>query len=105
MQRYWLLLYLTWFACHICKLNILVLIIIWLACGKGYTGPTCKIKCPFPSYGVDCQMICNCTDKECNPANGCNNLSTGVHTFLIALYLECHLQLYTNVKIVIYNIF
>lgn len=47
-----------------------------LPCGKGYRGTSCEDKCPFPSYGVDCQMICNCTDEDCDPANGCNNSST-----------------------------
>lgn len=63
------------------------LIIILLACGKGYRGNSCAGKCPFPSYGVDCQMICNCIEEDCDPANGCNNPSTGVHIFLIALNL------------------
>lgn len=47
-------------------------------------------------------MICHCTDKECDHANGCNNSSTGVYMFLITLYLVCHLQLYTNVCKVLY---
>lgn len=67
----------------------------WLTCGKGYRGNTdctCEEKCPFPSYGVYCQMKCNCIDEDCDSANGCNNSLTGVHIFLIALNLMCHLK-------------
>lgn len=60
-------------------------------------GPNCESECPFPSYGEGCQMICNCIEKVCDPANGCYNSSTGVHMFLIALNLVCHLQFYTKV--------
>uniref|UniRef100_A0A8W8M4T1 EGF-like domain-containing protein n=1 Tax=Magallana gigas TaxID=29159 RepID=A0A8W8M4T1_MAGGI len=45
-------------------------------CGKGFRGNSCEEKCPFPSYGVDCQMKCNCIDKDCDPAYGCKNSST-----------------------------
>lgn len=65
-------------------------------------GPNCEIRCPFPSYGEGCQMICNCIEKDCDPANGCNNSSTGVHMFLMALNLVCHLQFYINVRKVLY---
>lgn len=77
--------------------TILFPIITWLACGKGYTGPNCDIKCPYPLYGVDCQMRCNCIEKVCDPVNGCNITSTGVYMFLIELNLVCHLPFYTKV--------
>ncbi|XP_065929791.1 multiple epidermal growth factor-like domains protein 6 isoform X1 [Magallana gigas] len=47
-----------------------------IPCDKGYMGPNCEIRCLFPSYGEGCQMICNCIEKDCDPANGCNNSST-----------------------------
>lgn len=48
-----------------------------ISCGKGYMGPNCETKCPYPSYGEVCQMSCNCIDKNCDPVNGCNQwLST-----------------------------
>lgn len=47
------------------------------ACDKGYTGHNCEDVCPFPSYGLDCQSICNCAETQCNPVNGCNGYLTG----------------------------
>eukprot|EP00105_Crassostrea_gigas_P044454 XP_019928602.1 PREDICTED: uncharacterized protein LOC105342502 [Crassostrea gigas] len=47
-----------------------------IPCDKGYMGPNCESECPFPSYGEGCQMICNCIEKVCDPANGCYNSST-----------------------------
>lgn len=72
--------------------------IICLACDKGYTGPDCAMRCPFPSYGEGCQMKCTCFDKICDLVNGCNITSSDIlHVFLIAFFLMCHLQLYINV--------
>lgn len=49
------------------------------ACGKGYTGLNCEIKCPYPLYGKGCQMRCDCIDEVCDPVNGCSQwLSTGI---------------------------
>lgn len=48
-----------------------------LPCAKGYTGLSCEIKCPFPSYGNGCQSKCNCISKDCDPTNGCGHLSRG----------------------------
>lgn len=65
-------------------------IIFCQACGKGHTGFNCEIKCPYPLYGEDCQMRCDCIDKVCDPVNGCNQwLSTGIDMILISLYLIC----------------
>lgn len=55
---------------------------ILIACEKGYIGPNCKIKCPFPLYGFHCQMICNCIAKYCDPVNGCERSTTGMQMFL-----------------------
>lgn len=49
--------------------------IFWIyiisGCDKGYTGQRCEVVCPLPTYGVDCQSICNCTETNCNPVDGC----------------------------------
>lgn len=42
-------------------------------CEKGYTGENCENACPFPSYGLDCQSVCNCTELFCDHVNGCGN--------------------------------
>lgn len=44
-----------------------------VACEKGYTGENCENACPFPTYGLDCQSICNCTELFCDHVNGCGN--------------------------------
>lgn len=57
-------------------------IIVFIACYKGYTVPNCKMKCPFPSYGVDCQMKCDCINKDCDHVNVCKRPTTGMQIFL-----------------------
>lgn len=44
-----------------------------LACQKRYTGQNCDVACPYPSYGLDCQTICNCAKLFCDHVNGCRN--------------------------------
>lgn len=45
-------------------------------CEEGYTGKNCEIVCPFPSYGLDCQSICNCAETTCDHVNGCRGYSS-----------------------------
>lgn len=44
-----------------------------LACEPGYSGVNCKLKCPFPLYGSECQMRCTCKAEHCDFANGCKS--------------------------------
>lgn len=37
-----------------------------LACKPGYIGINCTRVCPYPLYGVDCQMLCNCSKNLCD---------------------------------------
>lgn len=32
----------------------------------------CK-KCPYPSFGTDCQYICDCQNETCNHITGCQD--------------------------------
>nr|XP_022294803.1 multiple epidermal growth factor-like domains protein 10 [Crassostrea virginica] len=42
-------------------------------CPKGYFGD-CSKQCIPPTYGEDCQHLCNCTDgDDCHFANGCSH--------------------------------
>lgn len=47
-----------------------------LECMAGYTGLNCTIRCPYPSYGVNCQGTCNCSEEDCDVSTGCE-LTTG----------------------------
>lgn len=49
-----------------------------IPCDKGFTGNNCNVICPFPSYGLDCQSICNCTETSCNPVDGCTGQTTKI---------------------------
>lgn len=40
-------------------------------CPLGYYGNECSEKCFPPTYGEDCQSLCNCPVKECHFVNGC----------------------------------
>jgi hypothetical protein len=40
-------------------------------CPDGYFGPSCEQLCPYPTFGKDCQMECNCSKKVCSPRLGC----------------------------------
>ncbi|XP_062622068.1 multiple epidermal growth factor-like domains protein 10 [Saccostrea cucullata] len=42
-------------------------------CETGFTGLSCEIKCPYPSYGIQCRQLCNCSEIFCNFSYGCND--------------------------------
>lgn len=46
------------------------------ACDKGYSGQNCEDMCHFPTYGLDCQSICYCTETQCDPVDGCKGHSS-----------------------------
>lgn len=46
-------------------------------CISGYTGPNCTSICPYPTYGDNCQHICDCSKDECDFSSGCNSLTSG----------------------------
>eukprot|EP00105_Crassostrea_gigas_P020980 XP_011439940.1 PREDICTED: multiple epidermal growth factor-like domains protein 11 [Crassostrea gigas] len=48
-------------------------------CPGGYTGDSCHIPCPFPSYGPKCQQECHtCFETSCDHVHGCPmNSSSG----------------------------
>ncbi|XP_056013746.1 cell death abnormality protein 1-like [Ostrea edulis] len=45
-------------------------------CSPGYTGNNCDIPCRYPSYGVSCQLECNCTEGNCHFQTGCIDHTT-----------------------------
>lgn len=65
------------------------------ACVKGFTGHNCNVICPCPAYGLDCQSICNCTEKSCDPGDGCIGHTTEngiVRNKLFPPILQCILK-------------
>ncbi|XP_065926830.1 protein draper isoform X2 [Magallana gigas] len=40
-------------------------------CSAGLTGNNCSIQCRYPSFGNNCQSICNCNNSSCNAVTGC----------------------------------
>ncbi|XP_052683912.1 multiple epidermal growth factor-like domains protein 10 [Crassostrea angulata] len=49
-----------------------------IPCKEGYTGKNCTLVCPFPSYGLNCQSACGCSDEDCNYVTGCGHHVRGV---------------------------
>ncbi|XP_056013988.1 uncharacterized protein LOC130052595 [Ostrea edulis] len=41
------------------------------SCIKGYTGLLCDKKCPFPTFGKECQSTCSCGFETCDHIYGC----------------------------------
>lgn len=41
------------------------------ACLDGFIGEECKISCPYPAYGRNCDLNCDCEEKYCNVSMGC----------------------------------
>lgn len=37
----------------------------------------CDVKCPFPSYGNECQLRCTCEETDCDFVNGCRRSLNG----------------------------
>lgn len=48
----------------------------------GFNGINCTEKCPFPTYGNICQMLCKCNKDQCDVSTGCSTLSEGILDFL-----------------------
>ena len=49
-----------------------------LECMTGYTGFNCTIRCPFPSYGDNCQGNCTCSKEDCDVSTGCRTVTTKI---------------------------
>ncbi|XP_056013530.1 multiple epidermal growth factor-like domains protein 10 [Ostrea edulis] len=45
------------------------------ACCSGYTGSDCELPCRYPSYGVGCQLQCECEKNVCHHIKGCKTYS------------------------------
>lgn len=75
-------------------------------CIKGYTGESCRHKCPYPRFGSFCHEKCDCIKLLCNHIYGCKKLqvvllvSLGntvknnvlIHTLVLAAKKAAHVQ-------------
>lgn len=59
-------------------LFIYLFIYLKIACAVGFKGHDCGIKCTFPTYGQDCQMICFCSKKDCDFVTECRRSLKGI---------------------------
>lgn len=69
---------------------ICVIAILYPACKWGYRGTDCETKCLFPSYGEDCQFICNCNKTDCDHAVGCKGINIK-NTWILFCVYSCFL--------------
>lgn len=47
---------------------------MFLECRNGRIGHYCEVSCPYPNYGKECQLQCQCIEKLCDPATGCKSM-------------------------------
>lgn len=59
----------------------------------GFNGINCTEKCPFPTYGKRCQMLCKCNKDQCDASTGCSSNFDGI-PFFIRNVVSIHLYLY-----------
>lgn len=50
---------------------------LFLECMPGFSGENCSSTCPYPTYGRDCQELCNCSKDICDVFTGCQRFTTG----------------------------
>uniref|UniRef100_A0A8W8JLB4 Uncharacterized protein n=1 Tax=Magallana gigas TaxID=29159 RepID=A0A8W8JLB4_MAGGI len=46
------------------------------ACMPGYSGINCTVVCPYPTYGHNCQGLCDCDEDICDVSTGCTQITT-----------------------------
>lgn len=69
------------------------------------TGENCSISCPYPYYGVDCQILCTCTCSSdlCDSSIGCMDVTTINWFYLCHNMLTSHYLIKLYVKIILLN--
>lgn len=67
-----------------------------LVCMQGFSGENCLSSCPYPTYGNDCQKLCNCSKDMCDVSTGCQQITTGsMHIQINSLICTC-MTCYSN---------
>lgn len=55
---------------------------IILECSIGYFGKHCGKKCNPPTYGEDCQHLCQCPKNKCDFQKGCSKRMETITDYL-----------------------
>lgn len=55
-----------------CKVQIIFTHLFFIECPLGFHSFNCHVACKFPSFGDDCQYLCNCNESSCDHRFGCN---------------------------------
>lgn len=64
----------------------------FVECTIGYFAKDCKLRCPYPSYGEECQEICNCSKVTCDFVSGCTkrrNSGMKLFSLLFIILTKC----------------
>lgn len=94
------------------KQNWIICLFCCSECSIGFYGlyPICN-ECPFPSFGFECQYICDCNNDTCDHVTGCMDsmLFIGIICFLCMAKFHFFkvewLNIYTMmIKMYLYNI-
>lgn len=57
-------------------------------CIKGYTGESCRHKCPYPRFGSFCHEKCDCIKLLCNHIYGCKKVAASCPVGFTGKYCE-----------------
>ncbi|XP_048769952.2 uncharacterized protein LOC125676099 isoform X1 [Ostrea edulis] len=77
-----------------------------IECEDGYLGLNCSLSCRFPSYGDDCQSLCQCRLELCSHISGCaydadNEDDGSSNNILISVLAVCGIFLIIGAFVVI----
>lgn len=78
----------------------------FLECLIGYFGKDCAKICFYPTYGEDCQSMCDCSKDDCHYSWGCfSNAETLTyqHISMFCLYNFIKIKIWYNKRFVHLN--
>lgn len=71
-----------------------------------FSGENCVTKCPYPTYGENCQSECYCNVTSCDHVSGCTETSEGrIHNKWVQYTFELQLKYIIDYMSRYFNIF
>lgn len=67
-------------------------------CIDGFFGEGCRNSCQYPSYGKDCQKMCECAESVCNLTTGCETYKRMLLTIRISIFLKFNKNIVQDTK-------